>query len=186
MVKAFHGAGIEVILDVVFNHTAEGGEGGPTYSFRGLDNSLYYLLDEQGRYLNFTGCGNTVSSNNQVVRAFILTVLAVMAVCIGPFLAHPRSLVDNTIKFPLGLASVTSQASSPLPGHVIAGTGAFGHAVVVAALVLAGLTIVAWLVVRPPRTVPRAAPNPPSRSGSATSSHAPSGRAAPPDRRCRR
>ena len=86
----------------------------------------------------------------------ILAVLAVMAVCIGPFLAHPRSLVDNTIKFPLGLASVTSQASSPLPGHVIAGTGSFGHAVVVAALVLAGLTIAAWLVVWPPRTVPRA------------------------------
>lgn len=97
-----------------------------------------------------------VRDGKRAVRAFILTVLAVMAICIGPFLAHPRSLVDNTIKFPLGLASVTSQASSPLPGHVIAGTGVFGHAVVVAALVLAGLTIAAWLVVRPPRTVPRA------------------------------
>ena len=96
-----------------------------------------------------------VRDGKRAVRAFILTVLVVMAVCIGPFLAHPRSLVDNTIKFPLGLASVTSQASSPLPGHVIAGTGAFGHAVVVAALVLAGLTIAAWLVVWPPRTVPR-------------------------------
>jgi hypothetical protein len=97
-----------------------------------------------------------VRDGKRAVRAFLLTVLAVMAVCIGPFLAHPRSLVDNTIKFPLGLASVTSQASSPLPGHVIAGTGSFGHAVVVAALVLAGLTIAAWLVVWPPRTVPRA------------------------------
>jgi hypothetical protein len=97
-----------------------------------------------------------VRDGKRAVRVFILTVLAVMAVCIGPFLAHPRSLVDNTIKFPLGLASVTSQASSPLPGHVIAGTGAFGHGVVVAALVLAGLTIVAWLIVRPPQTVPRA------------------------------
>ena len=97
-----------------------------------------------------------VRDGKRAVRAFLLTVLAVMAVCIGPFLAHPRSLVDNTIKFPLGLASVTSQASSPLPGHVIAGTGSFGHAVVVAALVLAGVTIAAWLVVRPPRTVPRA------------------------------
>ena len=75
MVKAFHDAGIEVILDVVFNHTAEGGEGGPTYSFRGLDNSLYYMLDEQGRYLNFTGCGNTVNSNHPVVRGFILSCL---------------------------------------------------------------------------------------------------------------
>ena len=52
--SAFHEAGIEVILDVVFNHTAEGGEDGPTYNFRGLDNSLYYMLDDQGRYLNFT------------------------------------------------------------------------------------------------------------------------------------
>ena len=75
MVDAFHDAGIEVILDVVFNHTAEGGEGGPTYSFRGLDNSLYYMLDEQGRYLNFTGCGNTVNSNHPVVRKFLLTCL---------------------------------------------------------------------------------------------------------------
>jgi CBS domain containing-hemolysin-like protein len=83
-------------------------------------------------------------------------VLAVVLVCIGPFLAHPRSLVDNTIKFPLGLASVTSQASSPLPGHVIADTGAFGHAVVVAALILAGLAVAASLIVRPPRSVPRA------------------------------
>lgn len=97
-----------------------------------------------------------VRDGKRAVRAFILTVLAVMAVCIGPFLAHPRSLVDNTIKFPLGLASVNSQASSPLPGHVIAETGPLGHAIVVVALVLAGLTIGAWLIVRPPRTVPRA------------------------------
>ena len=75
MVRAFHDAGIEVILDVVFNHTAEGGENGPTYSFRGLDNSLYYLLDDRGRYLNFTGCGNTVNSNHPIVRDFILTCL---------------------------------------------------------------------------------------------------------------
>jgi hypothetical protein len=97
-----------------------------------------------------------VRDGKRAVRAFILTVLAVVLVCIGPFLAHPRSLVDNTIKFPLGLASVTSQASSPLPGHVIADTGAFGHAVVVAALILAGLAVAASLIVRPPRSVPRA------------------------------
>jgi hypothetical protein len=97
-----------------------------------------------------------VRDGKRAVRAFTLTVLAVMLVCIGPFLAHPRSLVDNTIKFPLGLASVTSQASSPLPGHVIADTGAFGHAVVVAALALAGLVFAASLIVRPPRSVPRA------------------------------
>ncbi|MBX6314937.1 MAG: glycogen debranching protein GlgX [Isosphaeraceae bacterium] len=75
MVRAFHEAGIEVILDVVFNHTAEGGEDGPTYNFRGLDNRLYYMLDEQGRYLNFTGCGNTVNSNHPVVRYMILSCL---------------------------------------------------------------------------------------------------------------
>jgi glycogen operon protein len=75
MVRAFHAAGIEVVLDVVFNHTAEGGEDGPTYSFRGLDNSLYYLLDERGRYLNFTGCGNTLNSNHPVIRDFLLSCL---------------------------------------------------------------------------------------------------------------
>ena len=61
---------------MVFNHTAEGGEGGPTYSFRGIDNCLYYLLDEQGRYLNFTGCGNTLNSNHPVVRNYLLTLPA--------------------------------------------------------------------------------------------------------------
>jgi isoamylase len=75
MVTQFHGAGLEVVLDVVFNHTAEGGEDGPTFNFRGLDNSLYYMLDEQGRYLNFTGCGNTVNSNHPVVRYMILACL---------------------------------------------------------------------------------------------------------------
>ena len=78
MVRAFHAAGIEVILDVVFNHTAEGSEIGPTYNFRGLDNQLYYLLDEKGRYLNFTGCGNTVNSNHPVVRNLLLSCLSNM------------------------------------------------------------------------------------------------------------
>jgi glycogen operon protein len=71
MVRAFHDAGIEVILDVVFNHTAEGDERGPTLSFRGLDNSVYYLLDANGRYLNFSGCGNTLNCNHPVVRTLI-------------------------------------------------------------------------------------------------------------------
>ena len=75
MVRAFHAAGIEVILDVVFSHTAEGGEGGPTYSFRGIDNCLYYLLDDQGRYSNFTGCGNTFNSNHPAVRNYLLGCL---------------------------------------------------------------------------------------------------------------
>jgi isoamylase len=75
MVEAFHEAGIEVYLDVVFNHTAEGGDDGPTYNFRGVDNTLFYMLDERGRYLNFSGCGNTFSSDHPVVRNYLLDCL---------------------------------------------------------------------------------------------------------------
>ncbi len=76
MVKALHRAGIEVILDVVYNHTAEGGGNGPTYSFRGLDNTIYYLLDQENRdYLNFSGCGNTFNCNHPLVRNLIMDSL---------------------------------------------------------------------------------------------------------------
>jgi len=75
MVKALHKAGIEVILDVVFNHTAEGNENGPTFSFRGLEDSAYYILDEKGNYRNFTGCGNTVNANYSIVRRLIMDCL---------------------------------------------------------------------------------------------------------------
>jgi len=76
MVKALHKAGIEVLLDVVFNHTAEGDETGPTLNFRGLDNSIYYLLEEdKRRYKNYSGCGNTLNCNHPVVRNFILDCL---------------------------------------------------------------------------------------------------------------
>jgi isoamylase len=75
MVRAFHAAGIEVILDVVFNHTGEGDYRGRTYSFRGLDNQLYYMIDADGRYLNFSGCGNTVNCNHPVVRQLLMTCL---------------------------------------------------------------------------------------------------------------
>jgi isoamylase len=75
MVRAFHEAGIEVFLDVVFNHTGEGDDRGRTYSFRGLDNQLYYLMGPDGKYLNFSGCGNTVNCNHPVVRELILTCL---------------------------------------------------------------------------------------------------------------
>jgi isoamylase len=75
MVKALHRAGLELILDVVFNHSGEGGERGPTLSFRGLDNRSYYLLDEDGRYTNYSGCGNTLNANEPVVRRLILDSL---------------------------------------------------------------------------------------------------------------
>jgi glycogen operon protein len=76
MVRELHKAGIEVILDVVFNHTAEGNEQGPTLSFRGLDNSIYYMLDENNRYYkNYSGCGNTVNCNHPVVRTLIMDCL---------------------------------------------------------------------------------------------------------------
>jgi len=76
MVKAFHENGIEVILDMVFNHTAEGDHNGPTLSFRGLDNSIYYLIDpHSGEYYNYSGCGNTLNCNHPVVRDLILECL---------------------------------------------------------------------------------------------------------------
>jgi isoamylase len=75
MVKAFHRAGIEVYLDVVFNHTGEGDERGPTVSFRGIDNRIYYMLDGQGGYRNFSGCGNTLNCNHPLVRGMILDSL---------------------------------------------------------------------------------------------------------------
>jgi glycogen operon protein len=76
MVKAVHRAGIEVILDVVFNHTAEGGHDGPTLSLRGFDNSAYYILEpDRSRYANYSGTGNTLNANHSIVRRMILDSL---------------------------------------------------------------------------------------------------------------
>ncbi len=75
MVEELHQNGIEVILDVVFNHTAEGNENGPYISYRGIDNRTYYLLTPEGYYYNFSGCGNTMNCNNAVVRNMILDCL---------------------------------------------------------------------------------------------------------------
>ena len=75
LIKKLHVAGIEVILDVVFNHTAEGNEKGPYISYRGIDNKTYYLLTPDGKYYNFSGCGNTLNCNNSIVRNFILDCL---------------------------------------------------------------------------------------------------------------
>ena len=72
MVKAFHRAGIEIILDVVYNHTAEGGENGPTLCFKGFANDIYYILDRStGQYANYTGTGNTLNANQSFVRRLI-------------------------------------------------------------------------------------------------------------------
>jgi isoamylase len=76
MVKALHRAGIEVLLDVVFNHTAEGDQTGPTLSFRGLENSTYYILEkDRSRYANYSGTGNTLNGNHPIVRRMILDSL---------------------------------------------------------------------------------------------------------------
>ncbi len=76
MVRALHAADIEVILDVVFNHTAEGNEHGPTLSFKGLENRVYYMLENGGQhYRNYTGCGNTLNGNHPIVREMIFDCL---------------------------------------------------------------------------------------------------------------
>jgi hypothetical protein len=98
-----------------------------------------------------------VRDGKRAVGAFSLTAVAVVAILAGPIaVLHPGALVENTIKFPLGLAHLTSQASSPLPGHDLASTGPVGHTIVVVLLVIAGLAVALSLVVRPPRSVPRA------------------------------
>jgi isoamylase len=75
LVRDLHQNGMEVMLDVVFNHSAEGNENGPTISFRGLDNRTYYMLTPDGGYHNFSGCGNTLNCNHPVVRDFVLNCL---------------------------------------------------------------------------------------------------------------
>ena len=100
MVKAFHAAGIEVWLDVVYNHTAEGDHNGPTYSFRGIDNSSYYLLTHDRRYyVNDTGCGNTLRTGHPSARVLVLESVRFWTAAMG---------VDG---FRFDLASIFSRAS---------------------------------------------------------------------------
>ncbi|MHB0858574.1 MAG: glycogen debranching protein GlgX [Anaerolineae bacterium] len=110
MVKALHKAGIEVILDVVFNHTAENDETGPTISFRGLENEAYYILKQDRRYYHdYAGCGNTISANHSVVRRLIVDCLL-------------RWVVDYHVDgFRFDLASVLSrnEYGEPLIGSPI-------------------------------------------------------------------
>jgi len=104
MVKELHRAGIEVILDVVYNHTAEGDEHGPTLCFRGLENSFYYILNEdKGTYANYTGAGNTLKANHSVVKRLILDSLRYWA---------SEMHVDG---FRFDLASIFSRSHSGAP-----------------------------------------------------------------------
>jgi isoamylase len=105
MVKALHRAGIEVILDVVFNHTAEDDETGPTLSLRGLDNPTYYLLDPENpaRYVDDTGCGNTIDGNETIARRMILD-------CLRHWVQHLH--VDG---FRFDLASILSRGEDGQP-----------------------------------------------------------------------
>ena len=75
LISALHENGIECILDVVFNHTAEGDERGPCFSFKGIDNNIYYMLTPDGKYYNFSGCGNTLNCNHPIVHQMILECL---------------------------------------------------------------------------------------------------------------
>lgn len=75
LIKDLHKNGIEVILDVVFNHTAEGNENGPSFCFKGFDNQIYYMLTPDGNYYNFSGCGNTLNCNHPIVQQLILECL---------------------------------------------------------------------------------------------------------------
>jgi hypothetical protein len=98
-----------------------------------------------------------VRDGHRVAWRFIAVAIGVVAVIVGPFaVLRPGSLVKNTILFPLGLASVKSQAASPLLGHVLAQTGVVGHTAVVILLIGSGLAIAVSLVIRPPRDVPAA------------------------------
>jgi glycogen operon protein len=105
MVKALHRADIEVILDVVFNHTSEGGCNGPTFCFRGLDNSVYYILEpDRSRYADYSGCGNTLNANHPIVRRMIVDSIRYWV---------EQMHVDG---FRFDLASILSRDSS---GHVL-------------------------------------------------------------------
>ena len=109
LIKELHENDIEVILDVVFNHTAEGNERGPYISYKGIDNKTYYLLTQQGYYYNFSGCGNTLNCNHPVVRNMILD-------CLRYWASEYR--IDG---FRFDLASILSrdQNGNPLPNPPI-------------------------------------------------------------------
>ena len=103
LIRELHENGIEVILDVVFNHTAEGNENGPFFSFKGFDNNIYYLLTPEGNYYNFSGCGNSLNCNHPVVQQMILE-------CLRHWTVHYR--VDG---FRFDLASILGRDEDGMP-----------------------------------------------------------------------
>ena len=110
MVKALHRAGIEVILDVVFNHTAEGNHDGPTFCFRGLENQAYYILEsDRSRYANYTGTGNTLNANHPIVRRMIVDSLRYWVT---------EMHVDG-FRFDLASVLVRDENGAPLPNPPI-------------------------------------------------------------------
>jgi isoamylase len=115
LIKELHKHDLEVILDVVFNHTAEGNENGPTISFRGIDNKTYYMLTPEGYYYNFSGCGNTLNCNNPIVRSIVLDCLRYWAA---------EYHIDG---FRFDLASILGrdQSGAPLPNPPLLETLAF-------------------------------------------------------------
>ncbi len=123
MVKALHRAGIEVILDVVFNHTAEGGRDGPTFCYRGLANDFYYMLeDDKSRYADYTGCGNTLNANHPIVRRLIQDSLRYWVTADARRRLPLRPRVDPVARRD---GSPAAQPADPLGhrvGSVLAGT----------------------------------------------------------------
>ncbi|MBN2381562.1 glycogen debranching protein GlgX [bacterium] len=115
MIKHLHKNRIEVILDVVFNHTAEGNEQGPYISFRGIDNKTYYMLTPEGYYYNFSGCGNTLNCNNPIVRNMILDCLRYWAA---------EYHVDG-FRFDLAAILGRDQNGAPMPNPPLLETLAF-------------------------------------------------------------
>jgi glycogen operon protein len=110
MVKALHRAGIEVILDVVFNHTAEGNHDGPTFCFRGFENQAYYILEsDRSRYANYTGTGNTLNANHPIVRRMIVDSLRYWVT---------EMHVDG-FRFDLASVLVRDENGAPLPNPPI-------------------------------------------------------------------
>jgi isoamylase len=110
MVKALHRAGIEVILDVVFNHTAEGNHSGPTFCFRGLENETYYLIDrDRGHYADYTGTGNTLNANQPIVRRMILDSLRYWV----------TNMHIDGFRFDLASVLVRDETGAPLPNPPI-------------------------------------------------------------------